>query len=104
MADVKRLRSKFRCIDLDEVSLYGDYDSSDAQTLVVALEIDENSNPATDLKDKYLVYLANEKLLNKLADDPGLKESKVSKLYWERVPTVGSYTYYNQFHLSKLSH
>ena len=78
------LRHRFRCIDLEDLSLYGDYDSSEAQTLVVALEIcnrdasdqfcDETFSPATDLKDKYLVYLANEKLLNKSADDPGLKE------------------------------
>ena len=83
-----------------------------ASTLVVALEkcnaegdeCDEKFDPIEDLKGYQLIYLTNEKHLNKFEEDPSQQYTEVSKLYWQRVTTSLPITYFNQFHFSQITH
>ena len=76
-----KLRSKFKCLDSNQVSLYGSYHSTNARQIVLDLELcdweadegkaesDKKCDPIMKdsiarenyLKDKYLAYLFNEK-------------------------------------------
>lgn len=93
--DVEKYQHRFRCLDIDQVTLIGDSDSFQAQVLVLALELcdmtktecDETFDPVTAFQNMYVAYLKNEKTFNKIELHPNAQIEMESKLIWKSIPT-----------------